>query len=486
MKSKLTISASAVLALAMHCSLYAQSPSAAPPASANQPSAGLVNDWLRQQSPPFSAWDLGGQFRARFEHREHFAATGVPGAVDFRETGGNSDNTYLLLREKIHLGYSPCACFSVYAEARDSTANHDDREPSPDADRLDLHQAYVILGDARQFPLTAKLGRQEMAYGDERFIGVSDWSNVERVFDAAKLRFENNDFWVDAFVSRVVLVDDHNFNEANDYDFFSGLYASTRTWVPKQETQIYFLARNVGTGSPAAIGPGLPTSLTGASPRDIYTLGLHVKSLPGQLGGWDYEADLAGQLGRFKFSATAPSLDHQALMARVTVGHTWTKSFGAPRVGLEYDYASGDSNSTDAKHGTFDSLFPTSHRPFGYMDFVSAQNIHSARLSAAIKPVNKLTVTADYHAFWLADNHDFFYQANLAPRTTGGYGTKPGAGNFVGSEVDLVGTYAFKPYAIAQAGYGHFFIGNYVRNSLAGSGGATDADFVYVQTVFNF
>src|SRR5690242_5913556 len=31
------------------------------------PSAGLLNDWLRQQSPGFEPWDIGGQVRGRFE-----------------------------------------------------------------------------------------------------------------------------------------------------------------------------------------------------------------------------------------------------------------------------------------------------------------------------------------------------------------------------------------------------------------------------------
>src|SRR5438552_2922045 len=43
---------------------------------------GIANDWLRSQSGSFAAWDLGGQFRARYEHPEHL------GPVDFSATGG--------------------------------------------------------------------------------------------------------------------------------------------------------------------------------------------------------------------------------------------------------------------------------------------------------------------------------------------------------------------------------------------------------------
>ena len=47
----------------------------------------------------------------------------------------------------------------------------------------DVHQAYVRVGGAREFPLSLKLGRQEMSYGDERLIGAFDWNNIGRVFD---------------------------------------------------------------------------------------------------------------------------------------------------------------------------------------------------------------------------------------------------------------------------------------------------------------
>ncbi len=442
-----------------------------------------LNQWLGEQSTAYDPWDLGAQFRVRMEHKENFATPGR-GTVDFQGRGGNSDNTYFLFREKFHAGYK-MDWLTVYGEARDSRTASDERKPHPETDPLDLHQGYLLLGNAKEFPLTLKVGRQELSYGDERLIGAFDWSNIGRVFDAAKLRYDNSDFWIDAFVSRVVLTNPDEFNEANDYDFFSGIYASSRTIVPKNEVQTYFLARNVSPDSPTAIGAGLPAFMTGASARDIYTLGLRVKSLPGEFGSWDYDAELAGQLGDFK-SGTGQRLDHEAFAAHVAGGYTWTNAFGKPRTGLEYNYASGDSDSTDGKHGTFDNLLPTNHKFYGNMDFVSWQNIHNVRVTGSLKPLKNLTLTADYHAFWLANTSDSFYQASGAPRSTGGYGIKANAGSYVGSEVDLIATYNVCKAANVQAGYGHFFVGDYVKNSLSPTSGATDADWVYLQMTLNF
>ncbi|MBA4150233.1 MAG: alginate export family protein [Verrucomicrobia bacterium] len=467
-------------------STNAQNTTPAAPPTSNTPSAGLVNDWLREQSPEFQKWDLGGQSRARFEHKEYFAVPTVAGAADFRATTPFDENSYLLLRQKIHLGYKPVDWFSIFGEGRDSRSISDRRTPNPEEDPFDLHQAYISLGNLNACPITAKIGRQELSYGDERLVGAFDWNNIGRVFDAAKIRGEGELGWVDAFVGRVVIPDRDNFNVANDYDFFSGVYASSKKILPWQETQLYFLARNVSDQSPAAIGTGLAPWMTGASPRDIYTLGMRLKSLPGQLNGWDYSAEIAGQLGNFSTSAAAPRLEHQAYAAHVGTGYTLSDTFGKPRLGLEYNFASGDSDPTDDKHQTFENLFPTNHKFYGYMDFVSWQNIHNVRLTSSIKPLSKLTLQADYHAFWLAEKNDFFYQANGAPRAAGGYGINAGAGSYIGSEVNVVATCAIRPYANAQVGYGHFFVGDYVKDSLAPVGGAKDADFVYAQLVFNF
>ncbi|MDB6025329.1 MAG: hypothetical protein JWM68_1552 [Verrucomicrobiales bacterium] len=483
-KSKLL--KTAMVLLAAHTAVQADEKIAATvaaPAPTPAPtSAGLLNDFLREKHPAFSKWDIGGQVRARGEYKKYFAAAGVPGAVDFAATG-DGDNAYFLLREKFHIGYTPSPWVTIYGEARDSSAQNDDRKPSPDSDTVDLYQAYVRVGNPKEFPLSLKIGRQELTYGDERLVGNGDWNNIPRSFDAAKMRFENDCFWVDAFTALPVLARDDRFNRANEHDILSGVYASTKKLLPKTETQFYFLSRNTSTDSATF----LTKVLSGlVSPRDIYTVGGRVKSAPGEFGPWDFDAEAAYQFGRFKTGVATKSLEQQAMATHVAGGYTFAETFGKPRVGLEYNYASGDSSATDSKHETFDNLFPTNHKFYGYMDFVSLQNIHDLRFASSIKPCSKLTVTGDVHAFLLADNNDFFYSVSGAPRTTGGYGIKTAAGDYVGTEIDLVATYAIKPYAILQGGYGHFFKGEYVKNSLATTGGSKDADWVYTQMVFNF
>jgi len=473
------------LVLSMASLVYGEdkpgSATAAAPAPPAKPSAGLVNDWLRKESHFFNPWDFGGQGRIRYEAKEN---GGVAPTTDFRKTGVDNDNAYLLIRATVHLGYNT-PWISAYAEGRESSSTGDDRDPNPESNLFDLHQGYLVLGNAAKFPLTLKAGRQEMTYGDERLIGNADWGNIGRSFDAARLRYEDKNFWVDAFSGRVVLPNDGQFDQVNDYDWFSGIYASTRTLVPRQETQLYFLSRNV---NPKSANEQLTTSLVRpASGRDIYTLGARVRSLPGQWHGWDYGAEIAGQLGSIKAGGpTSRRLDQEAWAASASGGYTWTEVSLTPRLGLEYNFASGDNDPTDDTSGTFDQLFPTNHKHYGTMDFVAWKNIHNPRFMAQIKPHKKLTVALDYHLYWLADTHDFFYAEGGASRNGGGYGINPGFSSFVGSEIDLDATYTPFPYAGLRAGYGHFFTGGYVDRSLQGVGGSRDSDWVYIQATLNF
>jgi hypothetical protein len=444
-------------------------------------SAGLLNDWLREQSPAFGPWDVGGQIRARVEDKAFFAVANEK-AVDFQHNG-DSDNTYFLLRERVHLGYTPCSWFQVYGEMQDAGAYNDDRNPSPDTDHDGLRQAWVGLGNVLEFPLTLTAGRQELIYGDQRLIGTADWLNIGRTFDAVKLRYTAPAFRIDGFVSQPVIPDKYECDTSDSHDRFSGIYGSTKTLVPFQETQLYFLSRNVDQ-RPATEQSDKLYPL--ASPRDIYTIGARVKSLPGAVGNWDYEAEAAGQLGRFKSSNTSPSLEQQAYAVHAAGGYTWTNAWGSPRLGLEYNYASGDSDAKDGTHGTFDNLYPSNHGLYGIMDFFSLQNLHDLRLASSVAPVKDLLVKLELHEFWLADTHDYFYQANGTPRTTRGYGINPSAESHVGAELDLTASYTITRYASVQGGYGHFFTGDYVKDSLASHGGAKDANYLYAQMYFNF
>lgn len=86
----------------------------------------------------------------------------------------------------------------------------------------------------------------------------------------------------------------------------------------------------------------------------------------------------------------------------------------------------------------------------------------------------------------LADTTDFFYPESGSGRNQNGYGRNPGFSSHVGQEIDLLVDWRLDTWGLVRAGYGHFFVGNYIRNSVPENGGAVDADWVYLQTTLRF
>lgn len=478
--------ASTALALGYVSPVIAQY--APPPPS--QPFPGFINEFLRKQDPANAAWDAGGSVRLRYELKEN--GLGLPPNNDFRKTGVDNDNSYFSDKILVHGGYT-ANWWSVYVQGRSSSTSGDDRNPNFESDGVvDLHQAYFTVGNPKEFPLSAKIGRQELGYGDERLVGAFAWNNIGRVFDAAKVRWQHDWFVAEAFTSRIVLPDDNQFNTWNDYNVFSGLHVSTRQ-IPKAVTELYFFARNDGVGSTTA-NPGSfpPFQMAAPAARDIYTLGGRMKSDLNAFGAFDFSAEGSCQFGNWKPTLTSARQDHEAFAFMANAGYTFVETFGKPRVALEYAYASGDDSATDNNHGTFDNLYPTNHKFYGYADYFSWQNLHDARAIIQIKPHPQVSLSLEGHLFWLADTADSLYNVGGAARGGGtvgggdGYNRNPSYDSFVGGEIDFIAGYAVTKFATLEAGYGHFFTGSYIDQTWQNAGGSADADWFYIQTSIRF
>ena len=511
MKSKLTpvLGASAIVLAAANC-VYAQY---TPPAPL-QPFPGFINDALRKQDPYYSVWDIGGVFRGRYEIKE--GGLGLPPANDFRATtsaaGTRNNNDYFSTKLLMRVGYTD-KWWSAYLEGRSSETWTDNRSNTgaggvpgsggrggPEQDGwVDLHQAYVTVGNHKEFPVSLKLGRQELSYGDERLVGAFAWNNIGRVFDAAKVRWQHEWFAAEAFGSKVVLPNDNNPNVWNDYALFSGVHVTTKK-LPKNTTELYFFARNEDIGSATAdTGAVLPFQTAAPVARDVYTAGARIKSAPGEFGAFDYTVEGAYQFGNWKQSLATVETDHQAYAAMANLGYTFGDSAMQPRLALEYAYGSGDDSPTDGKHGTFDNLYPTNHKFYGYMDFFSWQNLHDVRLAYSMKPHPRVSFSVEAHSFWVADTGDNLYNAGgvarvttvggvpVAPGSGAGYNINSSYGSHIGYELDVVVGYTLTKFAGLEAGYGHFFTGDYVDQTWSSPAiGSTGADWFYLQTVVRF
>ncbi len=169
--------------------------------------------------------------------------------------------------------------------------------------------------------------------------------------------------------------------------------------------------------------------------------------------------------------------DISAYSVATELGYKLPDVWSSPRFFLGFDYASGDEGAGGDVE-TFNQLFPLGHAFLGYMDFVGRQNILDFSLGASCKPLGPLTVRLAGHLFWRAETTDALYNAGGAVVRGGALG----GDREVGQEIDVTVAWRFDRHWVAEAGYSHFFTGDFI----AESGPSSDADFVYVQMQYTF
>lgn len=475
-----------------------------------RPFPGFLNEKLRASDPYMASWDIGANLRFRYEDKEGAGFTDAGSNWDFsKRPQDDNNNSYLLYRLMPRVGYTG-RMFAATVEGRSSYSIGDERyNPTAPGKGLaekdgpmDLNQAFVFIGNHKEFPISLKLGRQELVYGDQRLVGHFRWNNNARTFDAAKLRWQNALFGVDAFTGGVVYNDHRNLNRSNSQDRFSGLYFNFPTLASREIVEAYALARNVARGIVTDNWSGVAAPFRFPAPQDIYTTGVRIRSKPGAYEAWDYGVEAMFQFGNrtavFPATApaaalTAPRLDHRAYALVVQGGYTWTENTSQPRLGFLYSYGSGDRNTADTRSGTFQNLFPTNHLFYGYMDLASLQNLHDFRAVYTFKPRPTLSVAFEGHIHFLSRTSDFWYNVAGVPRnftgaavgSGGGYRINPSYRRHVGSELDAVVGWSVTHYAQIELGLSHYFRGDYIKQSLSAVG-SKDASYGYLQTTFTF
>jgi hypothetical protein len=480
----------------------------APPPGA-RPFSGFANEKLRAENVYLSAWDIGANYRVRMEDKAGAGFTDAGSNWDFSQRpADDTHNSYLLSRLLPRVAYTGRRLgFTV--ESRISSSLGDERFSATAPGKgltendpgTDIHQAFLFLGNHKEFPVSLKVGRQELAYGDQRLVGHFRWNNNARTFDALKVRWQNPLFGVDLFTGGVVYNRQAELNRSNSKDHFSGAYFNFPTLLKNEITEAYVFARNVEREIANDDWSRIPAPFRFPGVQDLYTAGLRVRSKPMAYNAWDYGVELMYQFGNRAavFPATtvaaalaAPRLAHDAYAWVLQGGYTWTESTLQPRLALLYSFGSGDTSATDGSSGTFQNLFPTNHLFYGYMDLSSLQNLHDIRLAYTIKPTLTSVIALEAHSHYLNHTTDFWYNVAGVPRNfTGaavgsgaGYRINPGYGSHVGNEIDLVAAWTFKPYSQIEAGASRYFRGRYIKESLRNVG-SKDASYFYVQLNLN-
>jgi hypothetical protein len=403
------------------------------------------------------ALSTGGQFRYQWKDATNLNLTGT--FPDHDEFG--------LVRTRVHADLRMEDDARIFVEGLSADVHgKKSTDPPPsaiDKNDWDFLNMFIELMDGPDFRF--RYGRTEMQYGAQRLISPLDWSNTRRTFEGGVLATKDGNRSTDLFVTHPVVVDPRHDDESNESRWFSGLY---NAWALEggRTADAYLLHLHEGdpviAGGDATLGDA-----------DVYTLG---GRYAGKSGAFDWDAEAAAQRGQWSGDAV------RAGMASVAGGFTMADLPGAPRLGLDLDWASGDGSSTDSTRETFNQLFPLGHAYFGYIDLVGRQNIVSLSPNARWKLGDTAWFRAAWFDFNLENDSDSLYNAGGAPLLTD---TTGGSGSHVGQEWDLTLGWTppcMSPHGEFLFGYSYFVPGAFVERL----GDGDRAQLLYVQYVLNF
>jgi hypothetical protein len=380
--------------------------------------------------------------RVRGELRERFEG--------FDGLGFDSSRTdrYWLTRLRFTTTVTPSTHLSFQVQLQDARVGDKSVGPTgaPFRAPLDLRIAFVQMGSTTG-PLTVRIGRQELAFGEQRLVGHVSWLNAARTFDGASLTLRRPALQVDAFAASVVRIQD-GFDRSGHGNRFGGVYLTVPALLPRGSIEPYVLFRR---------DTNLRTELGLTGDLASTTLGVRVAGrLPARL---DYGAEMALQRGSLGSDDVEAWAGHWQLRESLP-------GPGAIRLTGEYNYASGDTDPADGVRGSFDQLYPTPHDKYGLADQIGWTNMHHARAGFEVTPLRNLPVAANYHSWWLAERRDALYTAGSAPLARVAAGA---ASRHVGQEIDVQVSRPLFPQLQVAAGYAHIVPGAFLTQATPGA-----------------
>jgi hypothetical protein len=478
---------------------------------------------------------IGGEARIRYEYRigANFGSNSGDGGGTFPagQDGGQSNESAASSRVRVSVGYDLTPDVSFFAQLQDARVwGSESCAFAPAAadggctssgigavssannagTGVDLHQGYIQVKNILTPGLSAKIGRQEIIFGDHRLFGNFGWSQIGNSFDAVRLthtvplvdidlfwaRISDNDGGAAQSTSGVI------FPGAGKGTYDQDIYGAYVTFkpIPNWTIEPYFILlqdgrdQSVVVPSGAAAGSFCATTSVCSPQTRAQTRHTAGGRINGKAGIIDATLEGAFQFGSLASGATnnARDLHVNAHAEAAKLGFTFPIPM-TPRLGFEVNYASGDGDTnkctaiaannvqscTGGNFNTFDNLYPTNHFHYGYMDLMAWKNMVNYRATFDVKPTPASKIQVDYIIHRLARTNDNWYRAGqVVYATTCGGSAVAGCNGqtnqaaSLGQEINLHYWRTFKGVFKFEVGYGHFFTGEYIEKAKTGQGGS--------------
>ena len=285
---------------------------------------------------------LFGEVRTRTEWDRPFA----PAPAD----------AFTYLRSRIGVAADAGQHARVLLQAQNSRVLGAQASSSVATDEFDVHQAFLELGKASKSRLfAARVGRQEIALGNERLVGAVAWSNTGRAFDGVRLLLSSPsskpgiERWsATAFAATVE-------ERGRHFGAPAGSATSDQTVVGM------FASRSAASGTlDATIIRDVGANYRSFVDARRTTLDLRLRTHT--TVGIEVEGAIQGGRQHFVTAANGPSRPQEvrAWLVGARVGSApRASSRRTLRAGV--DILSGDATPSDSRYGAFNTLFATNH-----------------------------------------------------------------------------------------------------------------------------
>ena len=412
---------------------------------------------------------------------------------EFR-TGRNGDTDVVAFRTLVHGRVELPYGLTAGAELQDSRAeqNSDTFLNTTIVNAAELLQAYLEYQRPDIFggTLRGRGGRITMDVGSRRFVARNRYRNTINNFTGIDVEWKGDGDWNNLVLRGFwalpvlreptalrrdrLLDNDIVFDSETSHVNFWGLYAA-RDFEKLGRGEMFLF--------------GIHESDSNDRPtrnRQLATPGFRLYRKPAK-GRFDYVTENAIQFGtsRLSPSNTSPAglkeLDHFAHFHHLTLAYTFDVTW-SPRVAIQYDFASGDTNLNDGSNGRFDTLYGARRFDFGptgiYGPFARS-NVHTPGLRVQVKPHARMSSFVAVRAFWLAADEDFWVPAGVVD-------PNGNSGSYVGSQVEMRLRFDVIPDNVRlEAGYAHLFAGEFIDDA-PNSNDQGDSDYVYTQISIDF